>query len=328
MIPRLRRYVLFILSLTLLLSLSALGSARAQTDQRCFPETNYCIAGRIHAFWEHNGGLPVFGYPTGPQQDTVIEDKSFQAQTFERNRLELHPENQSPYDVLLGRLGVDRLTQQGRNWFTFPKGQAQDGCRFFPAVGHTICGDVLTAWHANRLDLNSDGQTTEDENLALFGLPISELQTETIQGKEYQVQWFERARFELHPENQPPYNVLLGLLGNEIRETTPAFTPSPAPAVTATPMQTGTIVVTHAPGTVRRGNVATVSIRTTPGVTCDITVEYKSGPSRAQGLYPKQADSNGEVSWSWIVGTRTTPGSWPVIITCGNQTVNTEVTVP
>ena len=31
------------------------------------------------------------------------------------------------------------------------------------------------------------------------------------------VQWFERARFELHPENAPPYNLLLGLLGNEIR---------------------------------------------------------------------------------------------------------------
>jgi hypothetical protein len=30
------------------------------------------------------------------------------------------------------------------------------------------------------------------------------------------VQWFERARFELHPENQPPYNVLFGLLGNEV----------------------------------------------------------------------------------------------------------------
>ena len=37
-------------------------------------------------------------------------------------------------------------------------------------------------------------------------------------GIERQVQWFERARFELHPQNAPPYNVLLGLLGNEIRD--------------------------------------------------------------------------------------------------------------
>jgi TolB protein len=33
------------------------------------------------------------------------------------------------------------------------------------------------------------------------------------------VQWFERARFELHPEQSPPYHVLLGLLGKEGHET-------------------------------------------------------------------------------------------------------------
>jgi hypothetical protein len=53
--------------------------------------------------------------------------------------------------------------------------------------------------------------------------------TEQLEGKDYQVQWFERARFELHPENQPPYNVLLGLLGNEIRANM-AQAPAPAPA--------------------------------------------------------------------------------------------------
>jgi hypothetical protein len=30
------------------------------------------------------------------------------------------------------------------------------------------------------------------------------------------VQYFERARFEYHPENQPPYDVLLGLLGRQL----------------------------------------------------------------------------------------------------------------
>src|SRR5512147_1803871 len=93
---------------------------RAQ-EQRCFPETNQCISGRIRAFWEQNGGLPVFGFPTTPQHEEVVAGKPYQAQWFERNRMELHPENQPPYDVLLGRLGVDRLQQQGRDWFTFPK---------------------------------------------------------------------------------------------------------------------------------------------------------------------------------------------------------------
>src|SRR3954470_23210395 len=109
--------------------------ALAQTDQRCFPETNQCISGRIRQFWEQNGGLPVFGFPTTDQHEELVEGKPFQVQWFQRNRLELHPENQRPYDVLLGRLGVDRLQQQGRDWFTFPKGSEQPGCRFFAESG-------------------------------------------------------------------------------------------------------------------------------------------------------------------------------------------------
>jgi hypothetical protein len=215
--------------------------ALAQQDQRCFPETGQCIAGRIREFWEQNGGLPVFGFPKGPQQEIIIEGKPYQAQEFERNRLELHPENQRPYDVLLGRLGVARLEQQGRNWFTFPKSEAQPSCRFFAETGHNICGDILAAWRANGLDLGQPG-ISEAESLALFGLPISDVQTEEIEGKPYQAQWFERARFELHPENQPPYNVLLGLLGNEVRdnaaEAPSATTPVPAAPQPTTPPAT------------------------------------------------------------------------------------------
>jgi hypothetical protein len=207
----------------------------AQNDQRCFLETNQCIYGRIREFWEQNGGLLVFGFPITDQHEEQIEGRPFQIQWFERNRLELHPENQRPYDVLLGRLGADRLAQQGRDPFTFPKSEQQPGCRYFPETQHNACGDILAAWHANGLEFDGQGGKSEAENLALFGLPISDLQTETIEGKDYQVQWFERARFELHPENAPPYNVLLGLLGNEIRANV-APTPYPAPAPTPRPL--------------------------------------------------------------------------------------------
>ena len=64
-------------------------------------------------------------------------------------------------------------------------------------------------------------------------LPLSEPQPETLgDGRLYTVQWFERARFELHPENKPPYNVLLGLLGNELRA---ALAPQPTAAPAAYP---------------------------------------------------------------------------------------------
>ncbi|NJO07381.1 MAG: hypothetical protein HC876_18730 [Chloroflexaceae bacterium] len=109
------------------------------------------------------------------------------------------------------------LEQQGRAWQTFPRDEAaQPGCRYFAETQQNVCGDILTAWSANGLELGDPG-ISERESLALFGLPISPLQEEDIEGQTYQVQWFERARFELHPENALPFNVLLGLLGREAR---------------------------------------------------------------------------------------------------------------
>jgi len=61
---------------------------------------------------------------------------------------------------------------------------------------------------------------------------------------------------------------------------------------------------------------ATLEIQTTPGATCTITVQYKSGPSRAKGLVPNVADSKGRVGWLWRVGSNTTPGKWPIIVSC------------
>lgn len=232
MFPRLRRPVPLLLGMLVLLTSLLPQHTGAQADQRCFPETGFCIAGRIRAFWEQNGGLPVFGYPITPQQEEAIEGQPFQVQWFERNRLELHPENERPYDVLIGRLGADRLEQQGRDWFSFPRSEPQEGCRFFPETGHNVCGDVLTAWRANGLEFDGASGASEAENLALFGLPLSDAQVETIDGQEYTVQWFERARFELHPENAPPFNVLLGLLGNEVHG--PAVPPPPTPVAGAT----------------------------------------------------------------------------------------------
>jgi len=211
------RIVCLALGMAVLLSMAGVSGVQAQPGERCFPETGACISGRIREFWEQNGGLAVFGFPLGPQQQETLEGQPLQAQWFERVRLELHPENARPYDVLLGRLGVDRLVQQGRDWFTFPKSEPKTDCRFFPETGHNVCGAILAAWRASGLEFDGRRGKSEAESLALFGLPLSDAQTETIEGKDYSVQWFERARFELHPENQPPYDVLLGRLGAEVR---------------------------------------------------------------------------------------------------------------
>lgn len=61
---------------------------------------------------------------------------------------------------------------------------------------------------------------------------------------------------------------------------------------------------------------ATLQIQTTPGANCRITVLYKSGPSRAKGLFPQSADAQGRIAWTWRVGSNTTPGRWPIVVTC------------
>ena len=61
-----------------------------------------------------------------------------------------------------------------------------------------------------------DPGISERESLALWGLPLTEPAMETNQaGDTVLTQWFERARFEYHPDRPPEYRVLLGLLGRE-----------------------------------------------------------------------------------------------------------------
>jgi len=215
----------------------------AHAAQRCFSETGYCIDGRIREYWEQNGGLLVFGLPIGAQEAVSVDGRAFIAQRFERNRLELHPENARPYDVLLGRLGADRLSQQGIDWTTYPSQGAAADCQYFSQTKQSVCGLFLRAYRQNGLQMDGDAAVSAAENLALFGLPLSNVYVETLSnGQRYQVQWFERARFEYHPENQAPYDVLFGLLGNESWQflNKPTATATALPTMTATPQPTAT----------------------------------------------------------------------------------------
>jgi hypothetical protein len=64
------------------------------------------------------------------------------------------------------------------------------------------------------------------------------------------------------------------------------------------------------------GSDVTLTISTTPGSNCSIVVRYKSGPSKAKGLIPQMVNSLGRTSWTWRVGSNTTPGRWPIVVTC------------
>ena len=75
---------------------------------------------------------------------------------------------------------------------------------YFPETQHNLLDPMHPYWNANG-------------GLPVFGYPISEAVAETNRdtGTAYLTQYFERNRFEVHPENAAPYTILLGLLGKD-----------------------------------------------------------------------------------------------------------------
>ncbi len=176
-------------------------------SERFFPETGHTVQGPFLRFWNANGGLAVVGLPISAERNEAGEDgRQYLVQYFERARFEYHPENAPPNDVLLGRLGVKLLEQRGIDWRALPTvDSAKAGCRYFSEARHSLCPPFRAYWE--RMG-----------GLAVFGIPISEPFEEVSadDGKTYLVQYFERNRFEYHPENAAAYTVLLGRLGAEL----------------------------------------------------------------------------------------------------------------
>lgn len=166
-----------------------------------FPETGHNIGLRIKRFYEANGGLGIFGLPL---TEVLVED-GLQVQYFERARFELHPELPANFSVSLTRIGA--LFTSGRaepefQWLT--AAPSSDGV-FFAESGHSLGGVFRDFWQ-------------QRGGLAVFGYPISQ----ELNENGLRVQYFERARFEHHPESAgSPYEVQLGLLGRQLLEQRP-----------------------------------------------------------------------------------------------------------
>lgn len=215
-------------------------------DTQCFdvPGITNCLAGTFLDYWRTNGGLPVFGYPITAAADEVNRDtgQTYLTQWLERNRFEVHPENAgTAYEVLLGLLGKDRLAQQGRDWQAEGREPAAiQGCLWFQDTGHNVCDQAAgvgfkTYWQHHGLKIA--GLDSYARSLQLFGMPLTAPKMETnSSGDTVMTQWFERARFEWHPNNPDEFKVLLGLLGTEVRAGgSPAPQPQPTPQPTPPP---------------------------------------------------------------------------------------------
>jgi pimeloyl-ACP methyl ester carboxylesterase len=169
-----------------------------------FPETGKTVQGVFLQYWQAHGGLAQQGFPISDvlTETSDLNGKQYEVQYFERSVFEYHPENQTPYDVLLSQLGTFQYKQKYPNGAASQQPATGQGSVLFPETGKHVGGLFLKYWQAHG-------------GLAQQGFPISEefQERSDLDGKTYKVQYFERAVFEYHPENQAPYDVLLSQLG-------------------------------------------------------------------------------------------------------------------
>lgn len=195
-----------------------------------FSQTGHTLSNVFKRYWDKYGGLAQFGLPWTEefQELNPSDGKTYTVQYFERNRFEYHPEFAgTQYEVLLGLLG--RQVTTGRE-SELPFQRVTPGAipafspgsllsiknlvsattapklGYYPETGHTLSGSFKSYWEKNG-------------GLAMFGYPITQefQELNPADGKIYTVQYFERNRFEYHPEFAGTrYEVLMGLLGNQL----------------------------------------------------------------------------------------------------------------
>ncbi|HLT19539.1 MAG TPA: polysaccharide deacetylase family protein [Thermomicrobiales bacterium] len=165
------------------------------------PETGHHIYEPFLSTWRQYD-LALVGYPLSEP----LERDGMTVQYFERARFEHHPEHAgTPYEVLLALLG-HRAAAGHPNQDAFatrpPDAPPEPAARYYPETGHYLAAPFQEYWDANG-------------GLPLFGYPLSEAFEE--EGR--LVQYFERARFEHHPEHAGTrYEIELGHLGRVAAE--------------------------------------------------------------------------------------------------------------
>jgi len=234
-LPSGRAFIYLALVAGLGVSLLPLGSATPLPETtHFFTETGFAVTGRFLAMWQgpytYEESVAINGYPISDAHYEVSPDDGqiYLVQWFQRARYELHPEQAPPNDVQLGRLGV--VAARGRQdqpaFQPVPEPADLGPTRaWYPETQHTLNAAFLAFW-------------TQYGSWKQFGFPISEPLQERnqIDGQTYQVQYFERARFELHPGAAPAFgDVLLGQLGVEQYLDAPGGPPTPAPSPTTPP---------------------------------------------------------------------------------------------
>jgi len=195
---------------------TAAAPAAQPTAFAYFPETGHNVGWLVKAFFDVNGGVATFGFPL---TELIVGADGRQVQYFERARLEYNAAAPAGQRIVVTRAGA--IITEGRQAeppFQWLAASPEPGRDFFPESGHTLGGAFRWAWQT-RGGLNA------------FGFPISEEFYEpAADGAQYLVQYFERARFEYHPDKAgTPDEVQLAPLGRQLIERDPVALAAMAP---------------------------------------------------------------------------------------------------
>lgn len=199
-------------------------STQGLTDPcRTYDTTGFAVCFDFLSFFDRYGGVEQFGYPI-----SGLEDRDGRiVQYFYKARLEWLPENNNGERVIVSDLGREYFFLRGENQKYLEANtnlqakpttakrsdisitqlfkpeiavaKANEGQEYFEETGHWVTGEFLNAYHK------------VSDPSRVYGLPITEAFIDSITG--LQVQYFEKVRFELHPEAHPDLRVQLSDLG-------------------------------------------------------------------------------------------------------------------
>jgi polysaccharide biosynthesis protein PslG len=213
--------------LALLMVLPTLASASPPPPQvQYFPESGHAAHNWYWQFWKNTpNALRVLGYPIAEpfiQESFTEPGKFYRVQYFERAVLEEHPENFGKDNnrfYILGRLLGNELIKGRENEEPFrpvPQIPSNANQTWFPETQHTLRNDPVRGPFKQFWE--------QYGGLVVFGFPKSEpfQEKNPDTGETYWVQYFERNRFEYHPnERDPSFRVLLGRLGDQYAKQNP-----------------------------------------------------------------------------------------------------------
>ena len=174
---------------------SAVAQPATPTAERLyFSETGHTVDSPFLAYFEQYGGTTRFGFPITDQYvDTAT---NLTIQYFQKARLEYHPANPPAYQIQLGLLG-DELGKRQPPLAVRDIPSANDpNCAYFDATGHAVCYEFRRFFE-------------KTGSIDLYGYPIT---PQRVEGTRI-VQYFQRARFEWHPERAEGQRVQTAALG-------------------------------------------------------------------------------------------------------------------